>query len=101
MNQKTARKTTTLFALAVLVLSLLSVGMFPFGQRVEGRVSAPEAASAPGESGCTDADFTQPVTSPEAVGDGPASVAVGDFNLDGRPDFAAANLSSDNVTIML
>ena len=99
MNRRTARKTTTLFAIAVLVLSLLSVGMFPFGQRVEGSVSAPEAASAPGASGCT-ADFTQPATSPEASDSTPFAVAVGDFNQDGRPDLATANFIG-SVTILL
>ena len=36
-----------------------------------------------------------------AVGSGPASVAVGDFNGDGRQDLAVANLGSDNVSILL
>jgi hypothetical protein len=39
--------------------------------------------------------------SPIAVGDGPRSVAVGDFNLDGRPDLATANFDSDQVTVLL
>ncbi len=36
-----------------------------------------------------------------AVGLFPYSVAVGDFNADGRPDLAVANSSSDNVSILL
>jgi len=36
-----------------------------------------------------------------AAGDGPRSVAVGDFNADGRPDLAVANEYSDNVSILL
>jgi hypothetical protein len=36
-----------------------------------------------------------------AVGDGPASVAVGDFNGDGRADLATANLGSNTVTVLL
>jgi len=36
-----------------------------------------------------------------AVGPDPISVAVGDFNADGRPDLAVANLNSSNVSILL
>ncbi len=36
-----------------------------------------------------------------AVGINPYSVAVGDFNKDGKQDLATANLSSNNVSIML
>ena len=35
------------------------------------------------------------------VGTEPVSVAVGDFNRDGKPDFAAANSGSDNVSVLL
>ncbi len=45
--------------------------------------------------------FTQAFGSPFAVGSDPVSVAVGDFNGDGKLDFATANASSDNVTVML
>jgi hypothetical protein len=45
--------------------------------------------------------FTQPAGSPVGAGDGPSSVAVGDFNLDGKPDLAVANGFSNNVTILL
>jgi hypothetical protein len=37
--------------------------------------------------------------SPYTVGMNPISVAVGDFNKDGHPDLAVANVSSNNVTI--
>jgi hypothetical protein len=47
------------------------------------------------------ADFSQPGTSPEAAGTGPASLAVGDFNNDGRRDQAVANAGSNDVTILL
>ncbi len=60
-----------------------------------------EPAAVQDASGCTDADFTQPATSPEAVGTAPFLVAVGDFNLDGRPDLATSNVNSANVTILL
>ena len=39
--------------------------------------------------------------SPLAVGTGPLSVAVGDFNGDGIPDFATANPSNSRVTVLL
>ncbi|HYE15855.1 MAG TPA: FG-GAP-like repeat-containing protein, partial [Pyrinomonadaceae bacterium] len=35
------------------------------------------------------------------VGDGPLSVAVGDFNRDGRADLATANNGSDDVSVLL
>jgi hypothetical protein len=45
--------------------------------------------------------FTQPAGSPVGAGKGPISIAVGDFNLDGKPDLTVANLFSNNVTILL
>jgi uncharacterized protein (TIGR03437 family) len=36
-----------------------------------------------------------------AAGNGPAFVALGDFNDDGKPDLAVANQSSNNVSILL
>ena len=36
-----------------------------------------------------------------AVGDGPASVAVGDFNGDGNPDLAVANQLASTVSVLL
>src|SRR4030095_9171979 len=51
--------------------------------------------------GCTTASFSQAGDSPFGVGAGPFSVAVGDFNLDGKPDLAVANQDSNNVTILL
>jgi hypothetical protein len=45
--------------------------------------------------------FTSPAVPTFTVGLGPSSVAIGDFNGDGRQDFATANQSVDNVSIRL
>jgi uncharacterized protein (TIGR03437 family) len=45
--------------------------------------------------------FTEPRGSPYATGTTPESVAVGDFNGDGNPDLAVANVNSNNVTVLL
>jgi len=45
--------------------------------------------------------FTPATGSPFAVGAGPVSVAVGDFNGDGIQDLAVANYGSGNVTVLL
>jgi hypothetical protein len=45
--------------------------------------------------------FTAAAGSPFAVGTGPVSVVVGDFNGDGIEDLATANFNSNNVTVML
>ena len=45
--------------------------------------------------------FTATTGSPFTVGTGPSSVAVGDFNRDGKPDLAIANAGSNNVTVLL
>ena len=39
--------------------------------------------------------------SPVAVGDGPRSVVVGDFNGDGKPDLVASNHSGNDVSVLL
>src|SRR5262249_565667 len=36
-----------------------------------------------------------------SVGEEPRSIAVGDFNLDGKPDVAVANTSSDSISVLL
>ena len=45
--------------------------------------------------------FTPAPGSPFAVGSGPQSVAVGDFNGDGKPDLAIANFNGSTVTVLL
>ncbi len=45
--------------------------------------------------------FSLAVGSPILAGSGPISLALGDFNGDGKEDVAAANISSSNVTILL
>jgi FG-GAP-like repeat/Bacterial Ig-like domain (group 3)/FG-GAP repeat len=51
--------------------------------------------------GTTSGGFTPATSSPFAVGTGPTSIAIGDFNGDGKPDAAVANLASANVTLLL
>ena len=45
--------------------------------------------------------FTEALGSPFPVGSVPLSMAVGDFNGDGKPDLAVANSVSENVTVLL
>lgn len=45
--------------------------------------------------------FTAATGSPFAVQENPAAVAVSDLNLDGNQDLAIANLSTNNVTVLL
>jgi FG-GAP repeat protein len=46
-----------------------------------------------------DVSFSSPMNF--AAGDGPNSVAVGDFNRDGNEDLAIANANSNTVSILL
>ena len=48
-----------------------------------------------------DGTFTSPATPEFSVGSLPQGVVVGDFNGDGRPDFASANFRSNTVSIRL
>src|SRR5262245_21904132 len=62
-----------------------------------GPANSPLRAQA--SSGCATPSFAAPINF--GAGVAPHSVAVGDFNGDGKPDLAVANLSSDNVSLLL
>ncbi len=51
------------------------------------------------EPPCGSMDFSTALNF--SVGVAPLSVAVADFNLDGKPDLAVANANSDNVSVLL
>jgi uncharacterized protein (TIGR03437 family) len=51
--------------------------------------------------GKTTLSYTASSRSPFAVGSLPRSVAVRDFNKDGKPDLAVANYNDDDVTVLL
>src|ERR1044072_6047103 len=98
----------------ICILFLLSSGGFfaslksssaSTGSRVSASTAVLKTQSVQGanESGCTNADFTEPATSPESVGVGalPNHTAVGDFNLDGKPDLAVASSNQHAVKILL
>lgn len=53
----------------------------------------------PPQSVCTLPSQRNPIN--YSAGDAPRSVAVGDFNADGKADLATANQNSENVTILL
>jgi len=84
--------------LATLVALLVASGLVTLKTE---RVLSSGARAVPPPGGCTGANFMQPVGSPVGAGTTPASVAVGDFNLDGKPDLAVANFLSANVTVLL
>ena len=69
--------------LAFLVASLVVAALLP----------------APPAWAVTPVTFTGPTNF--AVGDGPNSVAVGDFNGDGDPDLAVANEFAGSVSVLL
>jgi hypothetical protein len=62
------------------LLATLLLGLAPWS------VSGPHA-----EGGCASYNFVQPPGSPVGVGVLPRPVAVGDFDLDGKPDLAVAD----------
>ncbi len=46
-------------------------------------------------------EFTSATGSPFTAGTQPVALAAGDFNVDGKPDFATANYGSNNLTVLL
>ena len=86
--------------IAVALAVLLAVGMCGGLAVAPRRVAAAMVSPAPG-GGCSTASFMQVAGSPFGAGTKPESVAVGDFNGDGKPDLAVANSSDNNVTILL
>ncbi|HNG30477.1 MAG TPA: FG-GAP-like repeat-containing protein, partial [Blastocatellia bacterium] len=64
-----------------------------------GKTSAAVAPAAPLMSGCTTPSFGAATNF--AVGTAPKSIAVGDFNRDGKPDLATANPNSTNISVLL
>jgi hypothetical protein len=84
-----------------LILMLIGATLMN-GAQVSGAAASLSATAALSVSnGCAGANFSQPISSPVNAGNSPASVATGDFNLDGKPDMATANSGSNNVTIQL
>ena len=64
-----------------------------------GALATPAGLSLPALSGCATPSFGAATNF--GAGSFPRSVAVGDFNLDGKPDLAVANSDSDNVSVLL
>jgi hypothetical protein len=108
MNNAKLPHTLSLIFVIGLVLLMLVPAMLNRARASKPEATEAETLSADNLStlkisagGCTAVSFSQPAGSPIGVGLAPDSVAVGDLNLDGKPDLAVTNESSNNVTILL
>jgi hypothetical protein len=90
-QQLLRRHSVSIFALAAISIMVVSLFTPLFGGPVPLRLSSGTALA----QGAT---FSPAVN--YAVGTWPYSVAVGDFNADGNPDLAVANVNSNNVSIL-
>src|SRR5256885_1374418 len=77
----------------------LAIVMVSLAPAMTGSTMASGARGPAGAQGCATPSFA-PHTD-YAVGNTPATVAVGEFNGDGWQDLAAANRDSDNVSVLL
>lgn len=85
---------TVMFISTVLTQKQNAAGQEPVNFNKADTLNAMSAAG----SGIS---FVQPANTPVSIGMNPLSVATADFNLDGKPDMAAANEESNNLTIQL
>ena len=91
------RSTITSYLLFILALAMIALPIK--ADRSTSAAAATEIRQ--GAAGCNGASFAQPGGSPVGVGVSPEPVREADFNLDGKPDLAVANIDSNNVTILL
>src|SRR5262249_46898934 len=104
MNTPHRRVVTTVILIAVFALLLIPGFGMMSNQIANVRASAPVAPSAPlamqGPMSCSTPSFDSPAY--YAVnGQIPVGVATADFNLDGKPDLATANQTTNNVSVLL
>ena len=94
---------TTIIKLAAIAMTMM-ITSAAFTQEPAASISGAgsfSAANASAASGCSGASFIQPASSPVASGASPSSVAVGDFNLDHRPDLAVSNAGPGSTTVSI
>jgi hypothetical protein len=110
MNRAKANSLNTPFLILMMGLMLMVILPSVLNRASASKTEAQEQTSISGPrnvavqtsaTGCTDVSFAQPAGSPVGAGTTPKSIAIGDFNTDGKSDMAVANFDSDNVTILL